>query len=64
MENCHSRIRQLDRGLLVFRQMETLQKFVSIYASIQNHFNQERHLHSRSNFKLNRADAIAEWHQY
>ena len=35
-------------------------KFVSIHASIQNHFNQERHLYSRTNFKLNRAAALAE----
>ncbi len=28
-----------------------------------NHFNQERHLYSRDNFKLNRAAALAEWRQ-
>jgi putative transposase len=42
---------------------QTLQKFVSVLASIQNHFNQERHLYSRTNFKLNRAVALAEWRQ-
>ena len=49
--------------MLRFRQTATLQKFVSIHASIQNYFNQERHLYSRINFKLNRAAAIAEWRQ-
>jgi len=43
--------------------VKTLQKFVSIHASIQNHFNQERHLYSSTNFKLSRAAALAEWRQ-
>jgi putative transposase len=42
---------------------QTLLKFVSVHAFIQNHFNKERHLSSRINFKLNRAAAIAEWRQ-
>jgi hypothetical protein len=46
-----------------FRQMQTLQKFVAVHSSVHNHFNQERHLHSRCNFKLNRAAALAEWRQ-
>lgn len=29
-----------------FRRMKTLQKFASVYASMHNHFNQERHLAS------------------
>ena len=49
--------------MLRFCRAKTLQKFVSIHASIQNHFNQERHLYSRTNFKLNRAAALAEWRQ-
>lgn len=31
--------------------------------SIHNHFNLERHLYSRENFKLNRNTALAEWCQ-
>jgi putative transposase len=46
-----------------FRDVKTLQKFAAIHASIHNHFNQERHLYNRRNFKLNRAAALAEWHQ-
>jgi hypothetical protein len=34
-----------------FRRMSGLQKFASVHASIHNHFNQERHLISRSDFK-------------
>ena len=30
-------------------------------SSIRNHFNQERHLSNRENFKLNRSAALAEW---
>ncbi|AGI74611.1 hypothetical protein OA238_c47790 [Octadecabacter arcticus 238] len=46
-----------------FRSMQSLQKFVAVHASIDNHFNQERALCSRDNFKLNRAAALAEWRQ-
>jgi putative transposase len=46
-----------------FRQLRTLQKFVSVHACVHNHFNQERHLYSRENFKLNRAAALAEWRE-
>ena len=40
-----------------------LQKFVAVHSSVHNHFNQERHFYSRTNFKLNRAAALAEWRQ-
>jgi putative transposase len=43
--------------------MRSLQKFAAVHSSIHNHFNQERHLYSRGNFKLNRAAALAEWRQ-
>jgi putative transposase len=46
-----------------FRSMRSLQKFVSVHASVCNHFNLERHLYSRDNFKLNRTAALAEWRQ-
>ena len=62
-ENSHLPFRRRERAMLRFRRAKTLQKFVSIHASIQNHFNQERHLYSRINFKLNRATALAEWRQ-
>jgi hypothetical protein len=38
--------------------MRTLQKFVAVHGSVHNHFDQERHLYSRSNFKLNLAAAL------
>jgi putative transposase len=53
--------RRRERAILRFRRMRTLQKFVVVQASVHNHFNAERHLCSQSNFKLNRAAALAEW---
>ncbi len=46
-----------------FRSMRSLQKFTAVHASVCNHFNQERALYSRDNFKANRAAALAEWRQ-
>jgi hypothetical protein len=40
--------------MLRFRSQRTLQKFVAVHTSIYNHFNMERHLYSRQNFKANR----------
>ena len=51
-ENSHLPFRRRERVMLRFRRTATLQKFVSVHASIQNHFNQERHLYSRVNFSL------------
>ncbi len=44
-----------------FRGIKILQKFAAAHASIHNHFNQERHLYNREDFKLNRSAALAEW---
>jgi putative transposase len=60
-ENSHLPFRRRERAMLRFRRMRTLQKFAAVHASVSNHFNQERHLYSRQNFKLNRAAALAEW---
>ncbi len=60
-ENSHQPFRRRERAMLRFRRMRTLQKFASVHASVHNHFNQERALYSRQNFKLNRAAALAEW---
>ena len=46
-----------------FRQTRSLQKFAAVHSSVHNHFNQERHLNSRENFKVNRDAALAEWRQ-
>jgi putative transposase len=60
-ENLHLPFRRRERAMLRFRRMRSLQKFASVQASVLNHFNSERHLYSRANFKMNRAAALAEW---
>ena len=60
-ENSHLPFRRRERAMLRFRRMRSLQKFVSVHASVHNHFNQERGLTYRSNYKINRAAALAEW---
>ena len=53
-ENAHLPFRRRERAMLRFRQMKSLQKFASVYGSIYNHFNQERHLVDRQTYKLRR----------
>jgi len=60
-ENSHQPFRRRERAMLRFRQMKSLQKFVSVHASVHNHFNQERHLTDRETYKANRSAALAEW---
>jgi len=40
---------------------QTLQKFFSIKALIQNHFDHKRHQESRQTYKQKRSAAIIEW---
>ncbi len=61
-ENSHFPFRRRERAMLRFRRMRSLQKFAAVHASIYNLFNSERSLSSRSNFKMNHAAALAEWH--
>mmetsp|Transcript_11960 Transcript_11960/g.15568 ORF Transcript_11960/g.15568 Transcript_11960/m.15568 type:complete len:236 (-) Transcript_11960:40-747(-) len=62
-ENSHLPFRRRERAMLRFRRLRSLQKFVSVHASVLNLFNSERSLQSRPNFKLNRAAALSEWRQ-
>ncbi len=62
-ENSHQPFRRREDAMARFRDIKTLQKFSAVHASIHNHFNQERHLYNRRNFKLNRSTALAEWRQ-
>jgi len=55
--------RRRERAMLRFRRMRSLQKFVAVHSSVRNHFNLERHLYNRANFKAKRAAALAEWRQ-
>ena len=62
-ENSHLPFRRRERAMQRFRRMRSLQKFAAVHSSVHNHFNLERHLNSRENFKLNRAAALSEWRQ-
>ena len=62
-ENSHQPFRRRERGMAKFRSTKSLQKFVSIHASIHNHFNKERHLNNAITFKTSRAVALHEWRE-
>ena len=62
-ENSHQPFRRREGAMARFRDIKTVQKFAAAHASVHNHFNQERHLYNRENFKLNRSAALAEWRQ-
>jgi putative transposase len=63
VENSHLPFRRRERAMLRFRRVHSLQKFAALHGSVHNHFNQDRHLSSRENFKARRAAALAEWRQ-
>jgi len=63
VENSHLHFRRRERGMNKFRSMRSLQKFVSIQSSFLNHFNNQRHLENRHNFKNLRQESIEEWNE-
>lgn len=63
VENSHLPFRRRERAMLCFQRIRSLQKFAAVHASVSNHFSSERSLSSRTNFKLHRAAALAEWRQ-
>ena len=62
-ENAHQPFRRREGAMAKFRDTKTLQKFAAVHASIQIHFNQDRHLNRRDTFKQNRSAALTEWRQ-
>ena len=62
-ENSHQPFRRREGAMAKFKDVKTLQKFVSVHAALYNLFNLDRHLTSRSDYKLNRSAALAEWQQ-
>ena len=62
-ENFHLPFRRPEHAMLKFRLRQTLQKLSPIHSSVYNHFNQQRHLTSRENLKLQSSAAIVEWRQ-
>ena len=62
-ENSHQPFRRCEGAMARFRDVKTLQKFAAVHASIHNHFNLDRHLNRRSEFKQNRSAALAAWQE-
>ncbi len=62
-ENSHLPFRRRERAMQRFRRMRSLQKFAAVHSSVHNHFNLERHLYSRDDFKRKRNTALSEWRQ-
>ena len=62
-ENSYQPFRRRERSMQRFRSPATLQKFVSVHAAIHNHFNLDRHLTRRTDFRQRRDAALAEWRQ-
>ncbi len=63
-ENSHQPFRRRECTMPRFRSMKTLQKFSSVHAQVDNHFNQERHLVTRQVYKQRRSAALAEWRAF
>ena len=63
-ENSHLPFRRREYSMQRFRREKTLQKFVSVHSAVCNHFNHERHLISRDDFKGRREAALVEWQQF
>ena len=63
-ENSHLPFRRRERAMQRFKTVAALQKFVSSYSQIYNHFNQQRHLESRQSFKQKRTTTLTEWFNF
>jgi hypothetical protein len=61
VENSQQPFRRRERAMAKFQSAKSLHKFTAIHASGHNHFDKERHLHSRESFKLNCIARLAEW---
>ncbi len=61
VENSHLHFRRRERGMNKFRSMRSLQKFIAIQSTFLNHFNHQRHLENRHNFKNLRQASIEQW---
>ena len=59
----HLPLRIRERAMRRFRRMRSPQKLAAAHASVFNLVNNKRSLHSRPNFQLNRAAALAGWRQ-
>ena len=55
VEDSHQPFRRRERAMLRFRQIKSMQKFVSVHANVHNQFNLDRHLIDRATYKTRRS---------
>ena len=60
-ENSHQVVRRRERKMQRFKSAASAQCFLSMHAAVQNTFNHQRHLISRSTLRIFRAEAAAQW---
>ena len=62
-ENSHLPFRRREHSMQRFLREKTPQIFVSVHFEVCNHFNRERHLNSRGDFKGKCEAALVKWQQ-
>ena len=60
-ENSHLPVRRRERKMQRFKSPGSAQRFLSVHASVQNTFNVQRHLVSRSTLRVLRGEAFQNW---
>ena len=63
VENSHLHFRRREKMMNRFRSMGSLQKFIHLQSTFQNHFNLERHLEKRNTFKDLRQSSFDAWNE-
>ena len=61
-EVSHQPVRRRERKMQRFKSAASAQRFLSMYATVHNTFNLQRHLLSRRTLCTFRAEAMARWH--
>jgi putative transposase len=60
-ENSHLPVRRRERKMQRFKSPGSAQRFLSVHAAVQNGFNVQRHLVSRSTLRALRGEAFQNW---
>src|SRR5205085_8066909 len=60
-ENSHQAVRRRERKMQRFKSAASAQRFLNMHSAVQNTFNLQRHLISRSTLRIFRAEAAAQW---
>jgi transposase-like protein len=61
IENAHQPVRRRERKMQRFKSPGSAQRFLSVHAAVQNHFNTRRHLISASEHRMKRDRALRAW---